>query len=237
MENKYLEKYQKVENNFFNFLDSRLSNELLFYSVTGSLARKNIIANWSDIDILIVFNEYNEKIFKTLTSALKNNNSNIKIGTTFYSIDEFVSKNIFKDPKTVCALELIKKGVFEPRKCDKIVFNKIEKLINPSFDYWSRVISFTMILHEYKRALIPYADIDEKKVYKSLNTLLKILLKQKGIEALNYEDVLKGANSYLEGFNFDIVLPEIIIEDKNGISLRKKEYIKILNWLKKYKYA
>jgi len=57
MDNKYLEKYQKVENDFFNFLDSRLSNELLFYCVTGSLARKNIIANWSDIDILIVFNE------------------------------------------------------------------------------------------------------------------------------------------------------------------------------------
>ena len=232
MENKHLKQYQKIEENFFEFLNSKLSNELLFYCVTGSLARESIIAEWSDIDILIVFIEYNEKVFETLSAALKNNKSNIKIGTTFYSIDEFIAKNIFKDPKTICSLELINSGIYNPRKCKKHIFNNIKKIVDLNFSSWSSVISFAMILHEYKRALLSYENIDEKKVYKLLNTLLKILLMQKGLKVLSYEDVLNEAKGSLEGFDFKIELPQKILKNKEDVNMRKKEYIKILNWLK-----
>jgi len=239
MKNKsvYLAKYQKIENDFFYHLESELAGDLLFYCVTGSLARKSIKPNWSDIDILIVFANYSEKIFNVLSSALDNNKSGVKIGTTFYSIDEFTAKNIFKDPKTIYSLELIKSGVYNPRKCCNIVIDEIDKLVDPDFSNWSSIISFTMLLHEYKRALLPCGDIDEKKVYKLLNTLLKILLRRKGIVALSYENVLNEAKNNLSGFNFNLVSPEDITRDKESVNKRKKEYIKILNWIKKYKYA
>jgi len=229
-------KYYTLEKIFFNDLSSSLKGDLIFYCVTGSLARGDIIPGWSDIDLLLVLKKYNKKTFIAISNALSQNKTNIKIGLTFYVYEEFVS-SFFKDPKTLHTIELIKRDIYKPKIFDR----HIEKIINKNnyhdLSLWYDVVSFSRILHRYKRSLLPANNYDEKKTFKLLGTLLKIILRQLDIPAFGYKEIFKLSRKNLKDFNINFKQPEYIIRHPDTSLSRYANYIKFLDWLKNYPYA
>jgi predicted nucleotidyltransferase len=232
MNNLTKEKYKEIEDNFYNDLKNNLKDNLSFYTVTGSMSRDDIIPGWSDIDVLVVINNYNKNNVSVINDALSKNNSNIKIGITVFSYNDFINLELFKDPKTLYSIGLINDGVCKPRIPDKGINKAINKIKNISS--WYNNDSLASIMHGYKRALIPVSKYDEKIVYKKLNTILKIILKQKGTTAHNYSDVVNIAKSRLKDFNFNFATPDYIIKNPDTSLKRYGDYVKFLAWLEKY---
>ena len=110
------EKYIETEETFFNYLSKNLKSSLLFYVVTGSMSRNDIIPGWSDIDVLVVVKEYSKKNASIVNKALLNNSSNIKIGLTLFSFSDFTNIELIKDPKTLHSIDLINQGACKPKR-------------------------------------------------------------------------------------------------------------------------
>lgn len=226
---KELKRYLAVEEAFFARITQDFSDEIVLYCITGSLGRKDIIAGWSDIDILLVVRNYSAGLFASVLKAIEANDSGIKIGLTLYSVSEFNS-GLFKDPKTYHSLKLIHDGIFTPRifKREKIQLTTPEKSMIETFDS----IDFTKVLHELKRELLKGEWFDETKTYKYITLLLKILLRRRGIYCLGYRHTFNEALRSLKGFSFKFSSPEEILTSPNLKERRYQTYIAFLNWLK-----
>lgn len=174
MNNKPSE-YLNIEKNFFECLKSQLKDNLLFYCVVGSLGRSDVITGWSDIDIVLVVKEYSESILKIINFAVKNNSKIVKIGITLYAAGEFVKK-AYQDPKTIHYIGLILNKTYKPRVCAPRIKLKLPSANRIKlFDS----VDFTKILHALKRELLLGREqYDEKKAYKMVIALLKILLRK-----------------------------------------------------------
>lgn len=229
MNRLFLDQYGFIEENFFNGLNNDLKDNLLFYAITGSMSRNDVIPGWSDIDVLIIVKEYNTKIVSIINRAFSKNSSGIKIGLTLFSYNGFLNREIYKDPKTLYSIDLIKQGLCKPKIFDK----KIEDNINQIHELssWYDKASLAGVVHGYKRALLPISNYDEKIVYKKLNTILKIILKQKGISAHGYNEVISLSKNELKEFNFNFNTPSFIMENIDTSLERYDEYIRFLRWL------
>lgn len=217
-------KYLDIEKNFYKDLCHQLGNDVLFYCLVGSLGRGDIIPGWSDIDILLVIKEYNKSILKKINKVLKKNSKEVKIGVTIYTPEEFKNN---KDPKTLHYIKSIINKTYKPRIIAKKIKIKLpDRRLVGLFDR----VDFTKSLHALKRELLLGRDYDEKKTYKTIITLLKILLRKKHVAFVNYKDVLEKANKYLGVFNFSS--PEEIIANTKLTHERYDEYVKFLSWLK-----
>ena len=225
MANPTLEKYSEVEEKFYNDLKGFVGEDLLFYCVTGSLGRKDIISDWSDIDIILVFQKLNQFTLDHLSKAIKLNKTDIKIGTTFYSIKEW---NVYKfqDPKTFDAMHYVFSGIYKPRMCNaKVLLNQlpIETLntINR--------ISLSTELCILKRALLDKQE--EKIIYKRISTMLRIFLLDKGVVAGGYQDVWDKSKIYFADFPLSQITPKEIMISPEKYTERTKHYFSFLEWL------
>jgi predicted nucleotidyltransferase len=227
-----IEKYKETEDAFFGCLKKNLKENLLFYVVTGSVSRGDIIPGWSDIDVLVVIKEYNRKNSSIINKALSKNSSGIKIGLTLFSFNDFKNTKLFKDPKTLYSIDLIDQEICKPKIIDKKIKSSINRVKKTSL--WYSGDSLAGIIHGYKRALFPINHYDEKIVYKKLNTILKIILKQKGITVHGYSDVLNMAKSKLKGLNIKFKTPIYIMKNPDTSLKRYNEYIEFLAWLEDY---
>jgi len=226
--------YRNIEDNFFKAIKKLEGNNLLLYCLTGSLGRNDLIDGWSDIDILLVFNEYSVSFFSHIGEALKDSAKTIKIGTTFYSLNEFNNAEYFKDPKTCHTIELIKKGIYVPKvKNDKIILPNINKEILKIYD----LVDMGKYLHNIRRQLIERLEFDERSVYKQLFSILKILLYRQDILVFGYQDVLLKSKKYLSGFKYSLPLPKEIMNSPAQKNDRYNVYVDLLNWLKDYKLS
>lgn len=229
---KVLSKYHSVEKSFFRDIKNKAGSQLLLYCVTGSLTTNNIIPGWSDIDVMLVFENYNKGIFDALNYALNRNKTNIKIGTTFFSFFEFTSSDFYKDPKTHQTIELIYNGLFRPRVINKrIKLHKSPKNISE----WFERVSFTEVLCDLRRKLITYNADQEKAILKNISTLIKIILFcQSGNICLGYKEIFDNAKKHLSGFIFNFKLPSEILATPHLTMERRQVYINFLNWLANY---
>ena len=227
-------KYRTVEKDFFYFLSENLKDDLLFYAVTGSVARSDIIPGWSDIDVLIIIKKYNKKSISIIEKALTRNFSKIKIGLTFFSYSGFINEELCKDPKTLYSFDLIEQKICKPRVIDQRIKHIILKIRQQKISSWYDTASFAVVLHDYKRALLSRGGHDEKTIFKKLTTLLKIILKQKGIVSHGYDDVFKLSKNKLRGFNIFFEKPTHILQNPDAFHKRDGEYIKFLDWLERY---
>lgn len=229
-----IKKYRDVERKFYSNIVEYEKDNLLFYCVTGGLGRNDIIEGWSDVDILLVFNQYSASLFNNINKALHTNKSTIHIGVTFYSLNEFNNPKYFKDPKTYHAIELIKKGTYVPMiRSGQIELSCIDKAILKKYD----ATDMAKYLHDIKRQLLNQSGFDEYSVYKKFISILKIMLYKNNIIVLGYQDVLVNSNKYLQGFKMKLFLPLEIIEFPEKKNKRYYTYIELLDWIKSYKFT
>ncbi len=222
--------YQKIEERFYKILTSGLKKRLALYCLTGSLARKDIILGWSDIDILLVFDTLNEEVVKGVKFALEETKSPVKIGLTFYSTEEFNSV-LYKDPKTYQAINLICQNAYKPR----ILSDKIKLTPNYNTEAFDNV-DICKALHTIKRELIlGNKHYNEDKVSKLAFMILKIYLRNKKIYVLGYKNILEEAKKSL-GDSVFLPLPAQIINNPGDKAKRYLIYIKFLNWVDQHQY-
>lgn len=221
--------YFSTEENFFENLKKLLGNDLLFYCVTGGLARNEVIPGWSDIDTLIVCSQLDIKTITGIKESLSKNDSNIKIGTTFYSLEEFNSYK-FQDPKTFNIIRNIQKNRYKPRIYNKRVYlrNIDNELINDI-----NKIQFTKDLHSFKRELIKYPDYSERDIYRFLTYMLRVLLFCNNVYPDGYKETWIEAERILANLPLKNILPEQIMNFTENRHERFLSYVEFLNWLKK----
>ncbi|MDP3800434.1 MAG: hypothetical protein Q8Q90_03365 [bacterium] len=225
MASSTLEKYSEVEENFYNDLMGFVGRDLLFYCVTGSLGRKDVISDWSDIDIILVFQKLDESTLDYLSKAIKLNKTDIKIGTTFYSLKEW---NVYKfqDPKTFDAMHYVFSGIYSPRISNsKVLLNQFPiEMLNTV-----NRISLSSELCILKRALLDKQE--EKIIYKRLSTILRIFLLDRGVIAGGYQDVWNKSKIYFTDFPLSQITPEEIMISPEKYIERTKHYFRFLEWL------
>ncbi|PIR66339.1 MAG: hypothetical protein COU51_04465 [Parcubacteria group bacterium CG10_big_fil_rev_8_21_14_0_10_36_14] len=229
---KEIDKYIKIEKDFFSSLKNEFGANLLLYCVIGGLGRKEIISGWSDIDILLVFNcQFNDDFYVRF-KKIAHKKYSIKIGCTFYTLDEFKNTS-YKDAKTLHAISLIRDGVYSPREIDsKIQLTNIDISLIPNYD----LTNFADSLHEFKRELIYYPDLNEKKIVKIQYRMMKIILRRTGFMAYGYEDTSTNFAYAFPKFK-KIVTPEMVIGNAITLKQRYNFYLAFLNYIKKTKYA
>lgn len=174
--------YKKSLIGFVKGIEKSIREEVLLLALTGSGGREDIIEGWSDLDILIVLNKINREKIIIISDFV--NASPIKIGTTVYSREEFEKGLV--DSKTIINLEFIRENVFCP-----IILN--ESLTIPYFSKEQRIKIDKGILpefiHEFKRALYDVRNMDVHSVGKTVNTIMKIILRLNGEVVCGYEAV------------------------------------------------
>lgn len=214
--------YYQTEEQFFNSLKDVFGGDLLFYCTTGSSGRKDVIPEWSDIDTIFVFENWEEDTLRKIDEVLSRNKTSIKIGTTFYSLSEFNSRTHL-DPKTFNALRHIQRGVYAPRVAD----SRVDQSPIAEEEYKTMVrVNFTEELHAFKRELLLYPRFDEKKAYKMLTIILRALLLEKGIEVEGYHAIWGKAEAL--GLELPVITPEIIMQRPQEIDQRYRIYLKLL---------
>ncbi len=221
--------YIEKEEMFFKHLISSIEKNIYLYCNTGSLSRGEVIPGWSDIDVLLVVNEYNKIIFESISNALKKVGNDIKIGVTIFSLEEF-NHIYFKDSKTYISIRLMSEGQYHPRIIKpEIKLVTQDKTLKKCMD----IADFSRFSHDIKREFLKKKSYDEKKIYKLIIILLKICLSQRGITTLGYKETIICAIKDLPNFNVKIPEPEHILADPEGKYERYKIYLLIVEWLRK----
>ena len=190
--------YSKTIDLCIQSLKERLGNKLEMIYVIGSSATKDVIINWSDIDLIIVIEKYNIEDIKFIKKIV--NSYKIKIGTTIYSKKEFERKNI--DAKTYYYLYLYENGILDIRYLNKNL--KIPKI---TFEECSQVTKMILFndLHNLKRMLI-YKKLKKdqiKTLYKKIYVVMKSVLIINGEFPKNYKETFNMFSSKFDYEYFD----------------------------------
>ena len=189
-----MNRYQKYIDQYIKEMRATLEEKLQFLLIIGSSCSSEVIDNWSDIDVIIVLDEYD---FKTI-EVIKNISYSypVKIGTTIYTRREFENKSI--DPKTIYHLYLYNKGEIDLQyKNDDIVIPKI----NYRDVYNSHMPYLFWRLHIYKRNFL-YDHLTKeqiKGIFKTTYLIMKAILIIDGETPKNYREVFEG---YAKKYSF-----------------------------------
>lgn len=222
--------YEKKERQFYELLTSAIQDEILLYCVTGSLARNDVIPEWSDIDILLVIKSYTPSLMEEISDALRATGGEIKIGISIFSLEEFNHK-YFKDSKTYISIALLKQEHYKPRIIDSSVLlqeqdNALKKYMN--------MYDFARFSHDMKRELLQNQEkYDEKKVYKLAMILFKIALFENNVITFGYAETLQRTNEIFVGLAERLVTPEVIMGIPESKAKRYNDYVHIFEWLRK----
>lgn len=216
-------KYSFTINSYVDNMKKTFPDELEMLLVIGSSCSNKVVENWSDIDVILVVNNYNFDIIEKIKKLT--NSFDIKIGTTIYSKHEFINKQI--DPKTYYHLYLLNKKEIEIQykkenlNIPDITFDEIKNTHVP-YLYWR--------MHMLKRFFL-YDSLDKEKIkslYKITYLIMKAILILNHYRPKNYEEVFK---LYSEKFNFEYFDYEKFINDYKNDNL---EYRKIIDYSKKF---
>lgn len=85
-------KYNKVLEYILDNAKSIFGKNLVNITLGGSGSKNNIVDGWSDLDIYIIFNEFDIESIRKFNKIIED--IDIHVGTTYYTIDDIKSKNI-----------------------------------------------------------------------------------------------------------------------------------------------
>jgi len=163
-------RYKEALSSFVNGVRELLGGEILLLVLTGSGGREEIIDGWSDLDVLIVLNQITRLSLDQIADLVSK--SAIKIGTTIYSQAEF-ERGIL-DSKTVINMEFIRQRILKPIIVHKDL--KVRYLTKTSRAKRDK-IALPEFLHELKRALYNQDTFNVHSVAKTIDTIMKIILR------------------------------------------------------------
>lgn len=211
MINKLPEKYKQQLELILECAKNIFDDNLINIILGGSGGKGNIIENWSDLDIYIIFKEYNkEQIINFLQSVKK---EEIHVGTTYYTENEF--KNGIIDLKTKVMLYEKQNYNVNPT----LYGEDIELNIDLEDIKFNDKINFPNILHEFRRLYINLSMSKENKVEKSY--IKKMLVLMKTILRSKYSEFSYG---YLQTLN---LLYETM--EKEGYALNNNSHFDIMD--------
>ena len=101
--------YTQIIELYIKKLEQELKENLKLIYIIGSSATEDVIVNWSDIDCIIVLNDYVKSDIEIIKEI--SNSFSVKVGNTIYSRKEFEKGLI--DPKTYYYLLLQKNNVLK----------------------------------------------------------------------------------------------------------------------------
>lgn len=189
-------KYSSIIYEYVQKVKSTFGNELDMILVIGSSCSGKVIENWSDIDVILVFEKINCEIIEKLKCI--SNLYDVKIGTTIYDKEEFYNKRI--DPKTYYHLYLLQNNEIEIQYlkdtfCLPVINSEELKKVHQLY--------LNERMHIFKRYFL-YENLTKQQIrdlYKSIYILMKIILIIDGYYPKNYEEVFK---LYSEKYDFDL---------------------------------
>ncbi len=214
--------YCRTEEHFFEALKRKFPQSLSLYCVTGSLARGEIIPCWSDIDVLLAFEELSADVFEGISESLLESKSEIKIGLSVFS-DSEVSHSNRKLVRTMLAMNDIVDGTLTPRLMKqgmKVAATARETILQ------ANCIEYARALHDYKRSVLDCTPESEVNTYKLLILLIKILLTELEVAANSYSEVLEHVSRL--SLSVAIQDPQTIIRTPSLFAQRKMQYAELV---------
>ena len=197
--------YTEIIDLYIKKLEQELKENLKLIYIIGSSATEDVIVNWSDIDCIIVLNDYAKRDIEIIKEI--SNSFSVKVGNTIYSRKEF-EKGII-DPKTYYYLLLQKNNVlnFQYKSDDLLI-------PNVNLDECKRItkIILTMDLHNCKR-LLTYKEINNnqiKTLFKKIYVIMKSLLIINNYTPKNYKETF---GLFCEIFKFEYFDYLVFIND------------------------
>ena len=211
-------KYKESIFNYITELKNNLGDVLKLVLLIGSSSSGYVVEGWSDIDIILVLENYKIEYVNIIKKLVQK--YDIKIGNTIYSKTEFENKRI--DPKTYYYLLLVQENYI------KIQYNSSSLNIPKVTMKECQDQYMTWLMehfHSYKRMWL-YQEISEEKIreiFKNTYLIMKAVLIINNYRPQNYEQVF---NLYSEKFNYKKFIEEY----------QKKEYNKteIINFAKDF---
>lgn len=215
--------YQSIINKYVEKIKEELQDELELLLVIGSSSSPKVISEWSDIDVILVINNYTFELLEKIKQI--SNSYDVKIGTTVYTKKEFNNLNV--DPKTYYHLYLLQNDMIKLQyKKDDIKLSTIsyEDIKNTHLPYllWR--------IHIYKRHFL-YDSLTKdqiKSIYKMTYLIMKAILILDKELPRNYDEVFK---LFSKKYNFEYFDYEKFI--KNYME-DNKEYKDIVEYAKKF---
>lgn len=215
--------YQSTIDKYVEKIKEELQDELELLLIIGSSSSSKVILGWSDIDVILVINNYTFELVKKIKKI--SNSYDIKIGTTLYTKKEFDNLNI--DPKTYYHLYLLQNNMIKLQyKKDDIVLPTIsyEEIKRTHLPYllWR--------IHIYKRQFL-YDSLTKdqiKSIYKMTYLIMKAILIINKELPRNYDEVFK---LFSKKYNFEYFDYEKFI--KNYME-NNEEYKEIVEYAKKF---
>lgn len=187
--------YAEIIELYIKKIKQELKENLKLIYIIGSSATEDVIVNWSDIDCIIVLNDYSKRDIEIIKEI--SNSFSIKIGNTIYSKKEFEKGLI--DPKTYYYLLLQKNNVlkFQYKSRDILTPN-----IEPDECKKITKTILTMDLHNCKR-LLTYKEINNnqiKTLFKKIYVIMKSILIINDYTPKNYKETFR---LFCEVFKFE----------------------------------
>lgn len=167
-----LNKFNEVEIQYFNVVKKLFAKRLCFYCVTGSTARVQNVNDWSDVDIIMVFDNLKVNDLIILNNEILKLKTTIKIGITCYSIEDIKLRLI--DTKTANMIRNLNVCKYKP-KVDSLNIRKVLN-INDEFVLNLNRVEFSKDMHVFRREIMKDIGFDERKTYKTLTYLIRVLL-------------------------------------------------------------
>ena len=216
-------KYRKTIYSYITELLNDLGDILKLVILIGSTSSGQIIEEWSDIDIILVLEEYKIEYVNVIRSIVQK--YPIKIGNTIYSKIEFENKKI--DPKTYYYLLLVQENYInvQYKTVDLIIPNITITECKEQYITW-----LTEHFHSYKRMWL-YQEIPEEKtreIFKNTYLIMKARLIINNYRPQNYKQVFDW---YSEKFNYKRLEFERVIKD---IQMKKYNKDKMIDYAKKF---
>lgn len=189
---------------------------LLSIFLAGSGGKGNIIEGWSDLDLYFITNDFDIEANSKLFSKVKDNEFNIHIGTTFYTLDMITKLKV--DSKTLVAFY-----EYKNLNCNSFIYNrleikdiKFEDIIcnNKEINDLIQIVGREIYIYKFNKN-------NFKTLIKKMTLLVKVfLIKKYNKFVYGYNDVFNALN-ILENIDINIDI-EKIIERKviSGIELK-----------------
>lgn len=209
--------YKRTVYEYLNELIHKLGSSLKFCLLIGSASSGQVVIEWSDIDVILVINEYKMESISIINEVKAK--SDIKIGNTVYSQSEFENKKL--DPKTYYYLLLVQEKRIKIQymtsdlQIPKVTINECK------YQYFSWLMEH---LHSYKRMWL-YPNINNdiiKEIFKNTYLILKAILIIHGYRPQNYQEVFDTFEQEFSYPKFDFMT---FIEESKQKKINKVKII------------